>query len=670
MFFKKNKYNIYFYLCILLILFIIISSFYYNPNTTINNTKTNEKFVTLTDTSAKFIAGVEGGETWTVPDGITQATFIVIGGKGGDGFATYPNYPSFGGDGTKVKTTLSNLKSGDTYNIYVGNNGGSMNLSNYVSGLGGSSSDPGKLFSGGDGHNNNYTGGGGAASYITDSTNKPIIVAGGGGGGGQYTNGGNGGAMPNGNGGDGGFRSNYCTLSPIFCSNGSGGSISSTTYTSNVGAVGNSNSGGGGGGYYGGNSIGEFTGGGGGGSFVISTNSNNTKFISDKSGTPYILIDWSPVIIPTETFDIGESGKWIVPYGVTQATFTVIGGKGGDGYSNGNHLASGGSGSNVITTLSNLNSGDIYNIYVGNNGRSMNSYYYTSGFGGISSDPGKLFSGGNGNAFNTGGGGAASFITDTSNTVIIVAGGGGGGGHNANGGDGGAMTNGNGGFGSALNCNEYNPLHCATGSGGSVTSTTYTSNVGAVGNYEYTGGGGGGYHGGNSIGRLTGGGGGGSYVISTNSSNTTFSTDTSRVPSIIIRWSDGLSTKTTQPSTTQPSTTQPSTTQPSTTQPSTTQPSTTQPLTTIPFTTTQSSTRSSITRSTSIRSVGSINIPLETYGFKVKDKSNTSPDTQIYQHNFEGTSNVYSPSIYYNMESYNKEIFTPLNYYDDYYAPY
>jgi hypothetical protein len=61
----------------------------------------------------------------------------------------------------------------------------------------------------------------------------------------------------------------------------------------------------------------------------------------------------------------------------------------------------------------------------------------------------------------------------------------------------------------------------------------------------------------------------------------------------------------------------------------------------------------------------STTIPLITYGFKVKDKSKSSPETEIYQHNFEGTSNIYSPSIYYNTES-----FDPLNVYDDSYAPY
>jgi len=42
-----------------------------------------------------------------------------------------------------------------------------------------------------------------------------------------------------------------------------------------------------------------------------------------------------------------------------------------------------------------------------------------------------------------------------------------------------------------------------------------------------------------------------------------------------------------------------------------------------------------------------------------------SPSTRIFQHNFKGTSNVYVPVIYKNVEN-----FVPLNSLDDYYTPY
>jgi hypothetical protein len=53
--------------------------------------------------------------------------------------------------------------------------------------------------------------------------------------------------------------------------------------------------------------------------------------------------------------------------------------------------------------------------------------------------------------------------------------------------------------------------------------------------------------------------------------------------------------------------------------------------------------------------------PMYQYGSKIE----SSPSTKIFQHNFKGTSNVYAPAIYYNVEK-----FVPLNSFDDYYASY
>ena len=59
-------------------------------------------------------------------------------------------------------------------------------------------------------------------------------------------------------------------------------------------------------------------------------------------------------------------------------------------------------------------------------------------------------------------------------------------------------------------------------------------------------------------------------------------------------------------------------------------------------------------------------IPLTTYGYKINEPDLfSSPETKLYQHNFEGTSNIYSPAIYYNVEK-----FAPLNFYDDKLAKY
>jgi hypothetical protein len=49
----------------------------------------------------------------------------------------------------------------------------------------------------------------------------------------------------------------------------------------------------------------------------------------------------------------------------------------------------------------------------------------------------------------------------------------------------------------------------------------------------------------------------------------------------------------------------------------------------------------------------------------LQNKITSSPSTKIFQRNFKGTSNVYSPAIYNNVEK-----FVPLNSLDEYYATY
>ena len=53
------------------------------------------------------------------------------------------------------------------------------------------------------------------------------------------------------------------------------------------------------------------------------------------------------------------------------------------------------------------------------------------------------------------------------------------------------------------------------------------------------------------------------------------------------------------------------------------------------------------------------------YGELSNYRIDRSPRTIVYQKQFEGSSNVYSPNIYYNMEE-----FAPLNAYDDKYMAY
>ena len=93
-------------------------------------------------------------------------------------------------------------------------------------------------------------------------------------------------------------------------------------------------------------------------------------------------------------------------------------------------------------------------------------------------------------------------------------------------------------------------------------------------------------------------------------------------------------------------------------------------------TTSQSGTGTSGTTTTSQSGTGTTTtkyntastIPLTTYGYKMNNSLNpldSNSQTNLYQKNFDGTSNVYAPYIYYNMEP-----FTPINQHDDTYSSY
>jgi len=563
-----------------------------------------------------YLEGISS--TWTVPPGITQATFTVIGGKGG-AYASAP--PINGGGGAIITTTLTSLKQGDVYYIYVGNNGNDgYGYSNAYSssGVGGKSSDPNNFFGGGDSN----MGGGGSASFValnnntfsstnTFSSNNIIIVAAGGGGGSVYTP---------------GRDASGVNTSDMSLLRGRGDSS----------LVGSLNRGAGGGGYIGG-ALSSHTGeGGNGGISYINPNMNttNNKFASDSNlQGPSILIDLSiPVSTQAATtttkpsinispaiYKEGVAESWVVPPGVTEATFTVIGGKGGDSKYISSYTILGGYGGNVTVTL-NVNVGEVYNIYVGNNGVSSTSYAIVADRGisadANSSNPFGMFAGGIGTSF-TGGGGSASFISFSQASggqkyPIIIAGGGGGAGRGGNkgvnpndtgnytcpGGSGCINKTSNGGNGDCYSTGAYGvsvkSKDGGLGGTGCISFTTSSITKGSNG-ITRGGGGGGGCNAGTGGIQDGGGGGGGSFVDPLLDSNSiSYSTDTTGVPSIIITWS---LTKTTQPSTTQPSTTQPSTTQPSTTQPSTTQPTTTQPTTTQPTTTQPTTTQPTTTQS-------------------------------------------------------------------------
>ena len=134
------------------------------------------------------------------------------------------------------------------------------------------------------------------------------------------------------------------------------------------------------------------------------------------------------------TFNAGQTGSWTVPEGVKQATFSVAGGNGADIEISGDHeFGIGGKGALITTTLS-VYPGQIYNIYVGNNGISNSGTVdsFTPIFlGGKSTVPEGFGNGGNGTFFYSSGGSLSALYLNK--TPLIIAGGGGSGGYISNG---------------------------------------------------------------------------------------------------------------------------------------------------------------------------------------------------------------------------------------------
>jgi hypothetical protein len=151
---------------------------------------------------------------------------------------------------------------------------------------------------------------------------------------------------------------------------------------------------------------------------------------------------------------VGASGCYIMPAGMTHATFTATGAKGGVGGQTGDQQGGlGGAAGQVSANLS-VTPGEQLNITVGGNGATGQAYTYDStqgGAGGAGGSNGGA-NGGNGGGFGDGavgvsyggggGGGGATTLTDPSGNLLLEAGGGGGGGANgwndeASGGNGG-----------------------------------------------------------------------------------------------------------------------------------------------------------------------------------------------------------------------------------------
>jgi VCBS repeat-containing protein len=274
-------------------------------------------------------------QTWTVPDGVTQATFDVSGAQGGSN--TRHDAPN--GVGGMAHATIA-VTPGDKLQINVGGAGadGTIGAPNAIvaGGAGGfNGGAAGGSANGIGGGSGESGGGGGGASDIRTGAFKlddRLIVAGGGGGAGAATGpgggaggGGAGGGSEGGRGGDG---------TPFLGNNGfggSGGSASSGGVGGNPGVVwvfaactkgldgmsgvggvggecrafagagagGGAGGGGGGGGYYGGGGGGGggfYSGGGGGGSGYVDPQASDVEFkSSEHAGNGLVTITYTGV---------------------------------------------------------------------------------------------------------------------------------------------------------------------------------------------------------------------------------------------------------------------------------------------------------------------------------------------------------------------------------------
>jgi len=372
---SKQKIIIGLTLIVIILLIVSLYLLYDNWSSSKNNSSESsntknikENFQQEKFEQEKFINNECGGGTiistagqvkyWTVPKGVTSATFTVIGGSGGKGSRCgidgQSSLGGIGGKGAKITITLK-VTEGQLYYICVGNNGvdggtdanhsgayadanwnkggngGLLKSTSFqIKGNGGDSiADP--VISGGNGY---YCRGGGGGSisgvFLLKDMNtmlRPLIISGGGGGGGAggghrntatNTNpGGNGGnSGENGTSGGWGKQSrngwNKVLTPPSVPGLGSflqPGNIDMITN----GGVGSSG-GGGGGGYFGvafgGTGYSGYSGGGGGGSFISNTLigiPDITYNAGDLDGRKYITTDTTGIPLITITYPTSSS---------------------------------------------------------------------------------------------------------------------------------------------------------------------------------------------------------------------------------------------------------------------------------------------------------------------------------------------------------------------------
>jgi CshA-type fibril repeat protein len=492
-------------------------------------------------------------QTWTVPNGITNAEFFLLGAGGG----AVPLGTTYGsGAGGGFASGSYTVSPGQTFTVIVGQAGGGV-LGELVSancfrtpatyGGGGRS---GSCYGAGQAFNNRASSGGGRSAIRLSGATTDLVTAGGGGGGGWTGAGAPGGGLLGlsvGTDVTGGTQSaGGTTTSPA------------TNGAAHLGGNGHHNGGGGGGGCFGGGG-GYWVQGGAGGSSCVSLLTNGTTSpgagatpggnINATASSPITSTSAacvSGVAIGGETtsdaeargghgcfaleyvsggttyFDtfnyVGRNQTWTVPSGVSSVVFHALGAGGGAGRTASNGTGGGGG---YATGQYSVTAGDTYTVIVGQGGKRQ-GFAETVSLSGATARRNASFGGGasgmGSSAFpNTwaSGGGRSAIRLSSGTDDIMAAGGGGGGGYTTAGGAGGGVT------GVAGTGGGAGGTQIAGGAGG-ADAEPGTAGIKYAGGYAGTvttgsiasegGGGGGGWYGGGGGDDNTGGGGGSSYV--------------------------------------------------------------------------------------------------------------------------------------------------------------
>jgi hypothetical protein len=289
--------------------------------------------------------GADGAtQTWTVPTGVTQATFDVYGAQGGSYFPGVP-----GGNGGETKATLT-VTSGTTFSVVVAGQGGGFGISCLGSGAGGFGGGGAGGYLG-DACTGSIDGaGGGGASSVSDGTTVLLEAGGGGGAGdcfGPYGFGATGGAggglsgepgqsVPSGHtpsftGGAPGTQSGGGTATGTATSGGPGqGGAGGTDSTCGPGPGSEEGGGGGGGGYNGGaggDAADNGAGGGGGAGYAAAGLSSPTLLTGVQSGKGVVTITYTlPATTSTTAVSVTPTGSIVIGGGGTLTdTLTVTG---------------------------------------------------------------------------------------------------------------------------------------------------------------------------------------------------------------------------------------------------------------------------------------------------------------------------------------------------------